>query len=170
MTTYRNTEAGLAERERRLNRAGAIGKIPAGVALSRPKKRAKSQPDKPARPSEHQEQCAFFAWVRMYLKTKGIEPSLCYAVPNGGARHKAVAAKLKAEGVTAGVCDVNFDYPHWGAHYPLYHGLKLEFKRAPNKLTAAQDAHIAALRGVGYNVVVCWSFEEAKRTIEAYLA
>jgi hypothetical protein len=43
-----------------------------------------------------------------------------YAVPNGGFRHKAVAGKMKAQGVRAGVLDFNLDVARGG-----YHGLRI---------------------------------------------
>lgn len=57
-------------------------------------------------PKEHDEQVAFVKWFR--LAHPGV---LIFAIPNGGARHPAVASKLKAEGVVAGVADLYV--PKW---------------------------------------------------------
>ena len=55
--------------------------------------------------SEHAHQVALFDWANLHL---GRMPELAamYAIPNGGARSKATAGKLKAEGVKAGVPDI----------------------------------------------------------------
>ena len=55
--------------------------------------------------SEHQEQVALFRWAEFAI-ARWPELALMYAIPNGGHRHKAVAAGLKAEGVKRGVPDV----------------------------------------------------------------
>ena len=57
-------------------------------------------------PSEHVEQVRLFAWAKYACSTLP-KLSLLYAIPNGGARHKAVAAKLRAEGVKPGVPDIS---------------------------------------------------------------
>ena len=54
--------------------------------------------------SEHDEQVLIFKWARL-SEGRWPELALLFAIPNGGHRHKAVAAKLKAEGVRAGVPD-----------------------------------------------------------------
>lgn len=51
---------------------------------------------------EHFAQCAIAAYLDVALPPE----ALFFAVPNGGYRAKAVAAKLKAEGVKAGVADI----------------------------------------------------------------
>ena len=53
---------------------------------------------------EKTEQIAFCEWLTL----KGY---LYFAIPNGGHRHPAVAAKLKAEGATPGVPDLFI--PQW---------------------------------------------------------
>ena len=57
--------------------------------------------------SEHLEQCAVFDFARY----AGIR---LFAIPNGGHRHKAVAVKLRAEGVCAGVPDLMVPEAHGG--------------------------------------------------------
>jgi hypothetical protein len=54
---------------------------------------------KPPARSEHDEQVALFEMIRLY-QTKYPPLKNCFAIPNGGLRHKVVAAKLKAEGVS----------------------------------------------------------------------
>lgn len=115
-------------------------------------------------PSEHESQVAFFEWWELYAKSRKIPDNLCFAVPNGGHRHIAVAAKLKAEGVKAGTPDVFLMVP-----MGTFHGLILEFKRHPNKPTAAQADFLASVRRLGYNALVVYSTDEAIRAVRAYL-
>ena len=117
-------------------------------------------------PTEHDEQAALFAWA---AANEAQHPELCcmFAIPNGGHRHPAVAAMLKAEGVRAGVpdCLLAVRRGRWG-------GLFLELKRADhsNHATPAQQEWIERLRAYGYSAIVAYGCEEAKQAIMAYLA
>ena len=71
--------------------------------------------------------------------------SMVFAIPNGGHRHKAVAAKLKAEGVRAGTPDLFVPVARHG-----YYGLFIELKVGDNKLTTAQRERMTALQDAGY--------------------
>ena len=87
-------------------------------------------------------------------------------VPNGGQRHPAVAKKLKAEGVKAGVPDVLiFNEAEWsidthGWMDNMYNGLALELKVGGNKPTAAQVEWHERLRKNGWRVEVCYTLDE----------
>ena len=113
--------------------------------------------------AEHDEQVALIAWVQ-YAKKRVPELDLLYAIPNGGMRDKAVAAKLKAEGVMAGVPDL---------HLPVargeYHSLYIEMKFGKNILTDKQAELKPKLEKQGNAVVVCYSFEQAVETLNEYL-
>lgn len=88
-----------------------------------------------------------------------------YAVPNGGFRHKAVAGKMKAQGVRAGVLDFNLDV----ARGP-YHGLRIELKRrVGGTVSPAQKHWMAWLTGQGYLAVVCRGWQSARDTLVDYL-
>ena len=54
---------------------------------------------------EHVEQVVLFEWARLQAAKYPMLKTM-FAIPNGGKRGSATAAKLKAEGVKAGVCDV----------------------------------------------------------------
>ena len=110
-------------------------------------------------------QVALFAWAKMAAcSLPGLE--LIFAVPNGGARHVAVAAKLKAEGVKRGVPDVCLPVSRGG-----YHGLWIELKAPGGRTSEAQDWWIARLLREGYLVqVVTGEWTEAKTIVERYLA
>lgn len=119
---------------------------------------------RPAEPTEHQSQVAFFAWWALYAQAHKVHETLCYAVPNAGKRSFAAAAWLRAEGLKRGVSDVNLDIASGG-----FHGLRMEFKRRGEKPTPEQEAHLFALRRGGYNAMLVFSTEEAIRMVKAYL-
>lgn len=88
-----------------------------------------------------------------------------YAVPNGGKRSKAEAARLKDEGVRAGVPDLCVPVARGGCH-----GLYIEMKHGRNKPTAEQAGWIAELRRQGMCAWVCYGAENAIALLETYLA
>jgi len=89
---------------------------------------------------------------------------LIWAIPNGGQRNAIVAAKLKAEGVLAGVPDLFIATARNG-----YHGLFIEMKAGKNKPTPEQTAVMLDLHAESYKCAVCWSVEEFKATVDDYL-
>ena len=110
--------------------------------------------------SEHDTQAAFVRWLGL-SRIPGIESA--HAVPNGGHRHIAVAAKLKAEGVKAGVLDWQWPSPRGG-----FVGLAIEFKHADGKPSKEQIDRMGMLQRDGWCVVMCWSWEAAARTVQGY--
>jgi hypothetical protein len=114
--------------------------------------------------SEHQEQVTLFQWAATQLVPYP-ELEYLHAVPNGGQRHKAVAGKLKAEGVKPGVPDIFLDVARNG-----YFGLRLELKRRFDGYpTPAQRVWGAQLERQGYQCVVCRGWEHARDVILEYL-
>lgn len=113
------------------------------------------------RPSdnEHRIQCACIKLFR-YLYPHYI----IYAIPNGGQRNAIVAAKLKAEGVLAGIPDIHIPMARNG-----YHSLYIEMKNG-NKGTISdkQKDMIEKLKAEGNKVVVCRSVEEFEKEIKEY--
>ena len=115
---------------------------------------------------EHQHQVALFYWAGLMIKMGKYPELVCmYAVPNGGLRDKRVAAKLKAEGVKAGVPDVALPVPRGG-----FHGMYVELKIGKNTLKPNQREWFAWLTKQGFYCVVCYGWEQAQREIECYLA
>lgn len=115
-------------------------------------------------PTESEEQIALFRWAEF---AKGARPelSLLHHIPNGGSRHKAEAARLKAEGVKAGVPDLCLPVPRG-----RYHGLYIELKRKRGgRVSGAQSEWMEALLRQGYCAAICYGWEEAKKLIEQYL-
>jgi len=125
---------------------------------------------KPAarRPSvdyEGMEQAALFRWLQV---RHPVAAALAYHVPNGGHRVKAVAAKLKAQGVKAGVSDIVLPMARGG-----FFGLYIEFKAAAPHSAVVSETQRAFLHDVqqqGYKGVVCRGMDEAMKVFEAYLA
>ena len=92
---------------------------------------------------------------------------LIYHVPNGGHRHKAVAAKLKGQGVKAGVPDLVVPMARGG-----FFGLYIEFKATPPNdaaVSISQYAWIRQLSEQGYLAIVCRGHFDAMEQLRAYL-
>lgn len=109
--------------------------------------------------TEHGEQVALFEWAANVPELRWM-----FAIPNGGARHIAVAGKLKAEGVKRGVPDIFLPLARRG-----YHGLFIEMKSAKGRTSPEQRKWIDGLRLNGYVVAVCYGQDDARSLIEAYV-
>lgn len=115
---------------------------------------------------------ALFGWAAMSERRY---PDLrkLYAVPNGGQRNPIVAAKLKAQGVRAGVLDISLDVARHG-----FHGLRIEMKRPANvalghtagRLSKEQEQRFSDLTQDGYRAVVCYGWEQARDVLVEYLS
>ena len=115
------------------------------------------------RQPEHTEQVALFRWAG-YQQRRLPELALMFAIPNGGKRSKATAARLKAEGVRAGIPDICLPVARGE-----YHGLFIEMKAGRNKPTPPQVQWHMRLSQQGYRVAVCWGWAAAREVIEEYL-
>ncbi len=117
------------------------------------------------RETEHYHQCAVIEWARLH-ETKWPALRLLHAIPNGGARHPAVAAKMKREGVRPGMPDLHLPIAAHG-----YNGLYIEMK-APSRrsaTTTAQREIMALLVDAGHRVEVCDSQDEAIALLRWYV-
>lgn len=108
--------------------------------------------------SEHDIQSACVKWFRLWYSKYMI-----YAIPNGGERNAIVAAKLKKEGVLAGVPDLHIPVARKG-----YHGLYIEMKAGKNKPTDNQITVMDKLRKEGYRCEVCWNLDEFMKVVASY--
>ena len=113
-------------------------------------------------PRESHEQITFVTRVKyLYPHLAGS----IMAIPNGGYRNKAEAARMKREGVMAGAPDlfvalVRRDKP----------GLFIEMKRVKGgSVSKAQKAVHATLRKEGYQVEVCRGADAAWEVFEEYV-
>lgn len=120
--------------------------------------------------SESAEQAALFQWAR-FATSQHPALRLLFCIPNGGARHKATAGRLKREGVRPGVPDVCLPVPSGP-----YHALYIELKRPhtpgkPRGRTSPEQLWwLGELQAVGNCAGVAYGWDEARTMIEAYLA
>ena len=99
-------------------------------------------------PTEHQEQVEFIQWFRRQYSGVRI-----FAIPNGEARSRSAGARLKAEGVSAGVPDLFI--PAWNTW--------IEMKRSKGgSVSEKQKDWIGYLESVGHQVFVCKGADSAK--------
>lgn len=109
---------------------------------------------------EHNLQCACVKWFAyQHPELAG----LLFAVPNGGARSKSTAGKLKAEGVVAGVADLILLVPY------AFHALCIELKTKTGRQSPEQIEWQEKVRKKGYVYVVIRSLDDFIATVEGYL-
>ena len=114
--------------------------------------------DFPDIPTEELEQIKFVKWL--YYKSIRF-----YAVPNGGFRTLTEGARLKRQGVSAGVPDICIPL----ARKP-YHGLYIEMKRQKGgHVSVPQREWLDALMVQGYRAIVAKGAEAAIAEVEKYL-
>jgi hypothetical protein len=124
--------------------------------------------------SEDGEQAALFAWAAQNLEWY---PQLkwLHAIPNGGDRHVATAAKMVATGLRSGIWDIFLPLPIQTEWAKQYAGLYIEMKHKKYKthrnggLTAEQVEFRDYAFSVGYFTAVCYSWEEAKDILIRYI-
>jgi len=114
---------------------------------------------------EHILQSILIVRVNSELQPRYPEAGLLFAIPNGGHRHISVAAKLKAEGVRAGVPDLCLPVARGG-----YFGLYLEMKSEDGRVRTEQAGWLTALREQGYKTEVAFSDGDAMEVLYNYLA
>lgn len=125
------------------------------------------------REEEHNIQAACVRWFNLqWPEYRG----LLFAVPNGGARSKATAGKLKAEGVVAGVADLILLVPGFviselkdGYLAKECHALCIEMKTAKGRQSPEQKEWQARVEGEGYRYRVCHSLDEFMDVVNGYL-
>jgi hypothetical protein len=106
-------------------------------------------------PTESEEQIAFIQWFRRKYCTVRI-----FHIPNGGARSKRTAAKLKSEGVLRGVPDLFV--PEWN--------LWIEMKRIRGgRLSPEQRDWKHYLEELGNTVFVAFGCQHAIEQVEEFL-
>lgn len=110
---------------------------------------------------EHRIQCSCIRWFRFqYPKLKDI----LFAIPNGGSRNKVEAARMKAEGVTAGVADLILLKSN-----RFYGALCLEMKTASGSQSETQKRWQHVVESTGNKYVICRSLDDFMREIKNYL-
>ena len=112
---------------------------------------------------EAMEQEAFFRWIA-WARGKYPALDLFYHIPNGGSRDKREAARMKGEGVRAGVPDLCLPVPN-GTYSALY----IELKSGTNTASKEQKEWIAKLNNAGNRAVVCRGWQAAVKEACEYL-
>jgi hypothetical protein len=110
---------------------------------------------------EHRLQCACVRWFRLAYPQ---HQHNLFAVPNGGYRTPATAAKIKAEGALPGVSDLILLIARGG-----YHGLLIEMKTDKGRQSEAQREWQRLIETDGYKYVVVRSIEEFIKVVTDYL-
>ena len=124
------------------------------LLASQPKTRRKP------RDEEHRLQVQCVKWFR--YAHPDLAP-LLFAIPNGGARNEITGAKLKAEGVVAGVADLCLAVPRCGGV------LFIEMKTPTGRQSQSQLQWQAAVSIVGNTYVIIRTLEDFISTINYYL-
>ena len=122
---------------------------------------------------EYEDQCALFRWRDEMVKSIP-ELALLNASLNGVRLTIGQAVKAKKMGMSRGFPDLNLPVAR-GEHHGLFIELKAlpyvnqDGKKIVPRLSAEQEGWLIALKQQGYNAVVCRGFDDAKKTILAYL-
>lgn len=117
---------------------------------------------------EHQVNLMTWAgWIRL-PDAPDIEPGsflsdYLHAVPNGGRRNPREGARLKAEGVKAGVSDLFLPIARQGKA-----GLWVELKAPGKKPTPDQRAWLARMTRAGYRAEWCDNWTKAAAILADY--
>lgn len=125
--------------------------------------------------SEHVEQVAFIDWCRWSARLQTdqrLREALewIHSIPNGAHVTKSQAAKLKAEGLTAGVHDLRVDYvPRDSSGAINSCGLIIEMKLPGRSYSAEQEAYRKFMHGQGFRCVLCRNWIEAAHSVVEYM-
>lgn len=111
---------------------------------------------------EDTEQKIIFEWA-------GYHPHLRWlmAIPNGGNRDPREAARLKAQGVKAGVADMFLPIPN-GEHCGLWVELKRRQQDGPSRTSPKQRLFLADMADKNYHTAICYGADDAIRVIKEY--
>jgi len=95
--------------------------------------------------------------------------AISFHVRNEGIRgtkeqRKAYGAKYKRMGVLSGVSDIVILEPRG-----KFHGLLIELKAPKGRLTQTQKDFLNKAENKGYDVAVCWSFDEVMVKVDSYM-
>lgn len=119
-------------------------------------------------PFETIEQQRFFSWLKESERVQTDADtrealSWIHSIPNGAHVKKGHAARLVAEGLTAGILDIACDEPRGD-----YHGLRIEMKRKGGRLRLEQASYMKYLERIGIRVGLCFSWQDAARLVVEY--
>lgn len=113
-----------------------------------------------SRSPEHDLQVRCVTWFR--YRYPHLIP-LFFAVPNGGFRNKAEAARLKAEGENSGVADLILQMPNAECT-----SLNIEMKAGTSQ-SDTQKVYEQCVTASGGLYIVCKSYEEFTDNVSSYI-
>jgi len=116
-------------------------------------------------PSESQSQRALIKWWSHACRGFGLHEKTLMAFPMQGARTPRNGARMKAEGMRAGLPDCLVAVARSN-----YHGLWIENKTSKGQLSESQQEMRDILIKQGYAWFLCRSLDEAINTITTYLS
>ena len=111
--------------------------------------------------AEHRLQCTCVRWFRYQYPPLS---ALLFAVPNGGRRDPVTGARLKAEGVVAGVADLILFLPS-----DKHHALCIEMKTPRGRQSSSQKEWQLLVELYGYRYEVVRDFLEFKQLVKSYI-
>ena len=125
------------------------------------------EPKKRNRHIEDDHQVALFEWAAYIPTVK----DLLFHIPNGGKRDAKEGARLKRQGVKAGVSDNFLPYPV-GRYSGLWIELKPPIVKGERKPTTSpnQQDWIDLMNQAGYSAAVCYGWSDARYLILKYMA
>ena len=103
-------------------------------------------------PSEAQIQAAIVDWLRRVMRCE------VFHIPNGGARDKREAAKLKWQGVQAGVSDLCVLWNEQGEPRACF----IEVKTAKGRLSESQIEWRERVKALGHDYIVARSLDDVR--------
>ena len=106
-------------------------------------------------PSEFLEQKAFINWFKLNYKDL-----IIFSIPNEGYRHNG--NKFVDTGLLKGIPDLQVLFPNSKS-------LFIEMKKIDGKLNNNQKQLIPKIENLGFTVLVCYGFLDAKEKFENYL-
>lgn len=115
-------------------------------------------------PLRHEESDLQIACVRWFRLQYPQYAKLLFAIPNGGNRNLREAARMKAEGVTAGVSDLILLIPRHE-----YGALCIELKTTKGRQQDSQKAWQEAAEKARNRYIICRTLGEFINTITNYL-
>lgn len=151
LKNYEALHAGVAARTDKPKGVSASWTAPAGA----PKKKRKTEED------DLHRMC--FEWI---FALEAQYPILEYTmhVPNGGARSKGEAGKMKAMGVRSGVVDITNPFPYGG-----FNGFACELKSSTGRLSDSQLKYLAKCKSQGWLTGLARTLDEFIALKERYL-
>jgi hypothetical protein len=124
----------------------------------------KPRTKKPIKHTETNYQQQVVEWARLaHMSGKYPNLDLLHCSLNGVKLSALQATKSKQQGMLSGVPDLFLPVPIGG-----YHGLFIEMKSEKGRLSTNQTWFLSKVELLGYKIAVCYSANEAIKTIENY--